>query len=71
MVSRQEDVNSTATPITMLVTVGHLLAQLTVADPSGPVASVMSWVPPFSTMLMPLRIAAGPRVRRRSSAPRP
>jgi ABC-2 type transport system permease protein len=59
MVSRQEDVNSTATPITMLVTVGYVLAQVTVADPSGTVANVMSWVPPFSAMLMPLRIAAG------------
>jgi ABC-2 type transport system permease protein len=59
MVSRQEDVNSTATPITMLVTVGYVLAQITVADPSGTVASVMSWIPPFSAMLMPLRIAAG------------
>jgi ABC-2 type transport system permease protein len=59
MVSRQEDVNSTATPITMLVTVGYVLAQVTVADPSGTVASVMSWIPPFSAMLMPLRIAAG------------
>jgi ABC-2 type transport system permease protein len=59
MVSRQEDVNSTATPITMLVTVSYVLAQVTVADPSGTVASVMSWIPPFSAMLMPLRIAAG------------
>jgi len=59
MVSRQEDVNSTATPITMLVTVSYVLAQVTVADPSGTVASVMSWIPPFSAMLMPLRVAAG------------
>jgi len=59
LVSRQEDVNSAATPITMVVMVGYVLAQVTVADPSGTVASVMSWIPPFSAMLMPLRIAAG------------
>jgi len=59
LVSRQEDVNSAATPITMLAMVGYVLAQVTLADPSGTVASVMSWVPPFSAMLMPLRIAAG------------
>jgi ABC-2 type transport system permease protein len=59
MVSRQEDVNSTATPITTLVMVGYVLAQVTLAEPSGTVASVMSWVPPFSAMLMPLRIASG------------
>ena len=59
LVSRQEDVNSAATPITMLVMVGYVLAQVTLADPSGTAASVMSWVPPFSSMLMPLRIASG------------
>ena len=59
LVSRQEDVNSAATPITMLVMVGYVLAQVTLADPSGTVATVMSWIPPFSAMLMPLRIASG------------
>jgi ABC-2 type transport system permease protein len=59
LVSRQEDVNSAATPITMVVMAGYVLAQVTLADPSGTVASVMSWIPPFSAMLMPLRIAAG------------
>ncbi len=59
LVSRQEDVNSAATPITMLVMAGYILAQVTLADPSGTVASVTSWIPPFSAMLMPLRIASG------------
>lgn len=59
MVSRQEDVNSVATPITMLVLVSYFLAQVSVQDPGGTVASVMSWIPPFSAMIMPLRIAAG------------
>ena len=59
LVSRQEDVNSAATPITALIIASYLLAQVTVADPSGTLTSVMSWIPPFSAMLMPLRIAAG------------
>jgi len=59
LVSRQEDVNSAATPITMVVMIGYVLAQVTLADPTGTAASVMSWVPPFSAMLMPLRIASG------------
>jgi ABC-2 type transport system permease protein len=59
LVSRQEDVNSAATPITALVMVGYVLAQVTLAEPRGTVASVMSWIPPFSAMLMPLRIASG------------
>jgi ABC-2 type transport system permease protein len=59
LVSRQEDVNSAATPVTMVVMAGYLLAQITLAEPDGTVASVASWIPPFSAMLMPLRIAAG------------
>ena len=59
LVSRQEDVNSAATPITMVVFAGYFLAQMSFADPSGTLVSVMSWVPPFSSMLMPLQIAAG------------
>lgn len=59
LVSRQEDVNSTATPITILILASYLLTQATLADPGGTVAAVMSWIPPFSAMLMPLRIASG------------
>lgn len=59
LVSRQEDVNSVTTPITMLILVSYFLAQVTLQDPGGTVASVMSWIRPFSAMLMPLRIAAG------------
>ena len=59
MVSWQEDVNAAATPITIVVIARYLLAQVTVQDLSGTVATVMSWIPPFSAMLMPLRIAAG------------
>ncbi len=58
LVSRQEDVNSAAAPITVLVMVSYFLAQVTVRDPTGTLTAVMSWIPPFSAMLMPLRIAA-------------
>jgi len=59
LVSRQEDVNAAAGPITVLIIVMYLLAQATLNNPGGTLASVMSWIPPFSAMLMPLRIAAG------------
>jgi len=59
MVSRQEEVASTTTPLTVLVIAMFFLAQTSVRDPSGTLASVMSWIPPFSAILMPLRIAAG------------
>lgn len=59
LVSRQEDVNSVTMPITALIMAMYVLAQVTVQDPGSTLASVMSWIPPFSAMLMPLRIAAG------------
>lgn len=59
LVSRQEDVNSASTPVNLLAFAVLFLAQFTLADPDGRVASVMSWVPPFSSALMPLRVAAG------------
>jgi len=59
MVSRQEEVGSTTTPLTLLVIAMFFLAQTSVQDPSGTLPSVMAWIPPFSAILMPLRIAAG------------
>lgn len=59
MVSRQEDIGSTTTPLTLLVVVMFLLAQVTLSNPDGTLSNVMAWIPPFSAILMPLRIAAG------------
>lgn len=59
MVSRQEEIGATTTPLTILVIAMFALAQAAVADPTGTVSSVVSWIPPFSAILMPLRIAAG------------
>ena len=59
MVSRQEEIGSTTTPITILVLAMFFLAQFTVQNPTSSVSSIMSWIPPFSAILMPLRIAAG------------
>jgi ABC-2 type transport system permease protein len=59
MVSRQEEIGSTTTPLTILVVAMFFVAQSTVQNPTGTISSVMSWIPPFSAILMPLRIAAG------------
>lgn len=59
MVSRQEDIGSTTTPLTLLVIVMFVLAQVTLNSPDGTLSNVMAWIPPFSAILMPLRIAAG------------
>ncbi|RVW03068.1 ABC transporter permease [Rhodococcus xishaensis] len=59
MVSRQEDVNSTAMPLTILVMGMFFAAFFSSQDPEGTLSNVLSWIPPFSAILMPLRIAAG------------
>ncbi|MHA4851583.1 ABC transporter permease [Rhodococcus sp. MSC1_016] len=59
MVSRQEDVNATASPLMVLIVIMFFSAFSSVSDPDGTVSNVLSWIPPFSAILMPLRIAAG------------
>jgi len=59
MVSRQEDVNSTAMPLTILIMAMFFAAFSAVQNPDGTLSNVLSWIPPFSAILMPLRIAAG------------
>jgi ABC-2 type transport system permease protein len=59
MVSRQEDINSVATPFSMLIMSSFYLAMYLMSDKAEALGAVMSWIPPFSAMLMPLRIAAG------------
>ncbi len=60
MVSRQEDVASVALPVTLMLVAAWIIA-LTVAapDPGSPATSVFSFIPLFSPVIMPVRIAAG------------
>ena len=60
MVSRQEDVASVALPVTLVLVAAWIVA-LTVAapDPGSPATSVFSFIPLFSPVIMPVRIAAG------------
>ena len=55
LASRVEDVQSTATPVTMLLMAVFFSALLA----SGTVAEVLSWLPPFSAVLMPMRLVSG------------
>jgi ABC-2 type transport system permease protein len=60
MVSRQEDVTSVALPVILVLVAAWIIA-LTVAapDPGSTATTVFSFIPLFSPVIMPVRIAAG------------
>lgn len=55
LASRQEDIQSTAMPVTILVMVMFFGAVLA----TGPVVEVLARVPPFSAILQPIRLVSG------------
>ncbi|HEY7936115.1 MAG TPA: ABC transporter permease [Candidatus Limnocylindrales bacterium] len=58
LVSRQEEVQSTVAPISVLQIAGYLLMYAAIPNPSGPLATVCSLLPPFSPIVMAVRMAA-------------
>ncbi|MFD0558238.1 ABC-2 type transport system permease protein [Stackebrandtia endophytica] len=55
LVSRQEDINSAIGPMTMLMVVTYVVATIYVWDPTSTVTRVLSFIPPFSVFMMPVR----------------
>ncbi|WP_372430561.1 ABC transporter permease [Janibacter melonis] len=55
LASRVEDVQSTSTPVTLLI----MAVFFSGIFASGTIASVLSWLPPFSAVLMPMRLVTG------------
>ena len=66
LVSRQEDVQSTTTPLTMAIILSFLLVFPALDDPSGGLARIASLVPFSSPLVMPGRVALGEAARWRS-----
>ncbi|NRQ32929.1 ABC transporter permease [Nonomuraea sp. NN258] len=58
LVSRQEEVGNVMSPLTMLMMVTYFVAFYAASEPTSVLAVVMSYVPPFSSMIMPVRMAA-------------
>jgi ABC-2 type transport system permease protein len=58
-VSRQEDAQGAVMPISTFLTAAYVLMFAFGADPGGVAARVLSVLPPFAPLLMPLRIATG------------
>ncbi len=58
LVSRQEEVQSAIAPMSILQIAGYLLVYAALPNPSGPLATVCSLLPPFAPILMAVRMAA-------------
>jgi ABC-2 type transport system permease protein len=59
LVSRQEDLQSVISPLTIVLMVGFFISFGVLDDPDGTVATVVSFIPPIAPMTMPPRIALG------------
>lgn len=59
LVSRQEDVNTVSTPMTILIIIPFLIGISSVQNPDSGLAATLSWIPPFSPILMPIQQATG------------
>jgi ABC-2 type transport system permease protein len=59
LVSRQEDLGSVLTPTSLLLVAGFVIAIQATGNPGGTLATVTSYVPGLSPMVMPVRMAAG------------
>jgi ABC-2 type transport system permease protein len=58
-VSRVEDAQGAAAPISSAFTIGYILVFTLGSDPSSTAATVLSLLPPFAPLLMPLRMVTG------------
>jgi ABC-2 type transport system permease protein len=59
LVSRQEDLGSVLTPTTILLVIGFVISIQAAQDPTSTLATVTSFVPGLSPLVMPVRMAAG------------
>lgn len=56
LVSRQEELQNTMAPLTMVILVSFFLAFSGINDPDGTLARVSSFIPPVAPMIMPPRM---------------
>jgi ABC-2 type transport system permease protein len=59
VVSRQEELQNTATPLNLVLVASFLGAISAIGDPNGPIAKVTSFLPPVAPLTMPVRVAGG------------
>jgi ABC-2 type transport system permease protein len=59
IVSRQEDLQSSSTPVTMVLVAGYLLAFPVLEDPGSSLSVITSLLPFTSPIVMPVRVSVG------------
>lgn len=59
LVSRPEEVQSAIAPVAVFQIGSYLLAYLALANPTSPVVTIASVLPPFAPILMPVRMSGG------------
>jgi ABC-2 type transport system permease protein len=60
MCSTQQEAQQTATPITMVIVLGMIFMFSLVNEPSGNLASIMTFIPFFTPLVVPVRYAISP-----------
>ena len=58
LVSRQEELQGAVAPISVFQIAGYLLMYAALPNPSGPLATVVSLLPPFAPIVMAVRMAS-------------
>ncbi len=60
MCSTQQEAQQTATPVTMIIVIGMIFMFSLVNEPSGSLATVMTFIPFFTPLVVPVRYAISP-----------
>ena len=58
-VSRQEEVSSATAPIGVFMVASYLLVYVVILNPASTLSTVLSILPPFAPILMPVRMSSG------------
>jgi ABC-2 type transport system permease protein len=59
IVSRQEDIQSTTSPLMILLVAGYIVSFSVTEEPTGGLAQVLTFVPPLAPLIVPARAAEG------------
>lgn len=59
IVARQEDIQNTTTPLSIVLFGSFMLSFAAIEDPGGGLATALSFIPPTAPMIAPVRLIAG------------